>query len=383
MVVNEIQRECRYRPCYVHHRPCWLQDSVKSLLKYRWVPGKVLFVLLNFGVRCRISQTRVREIVDILKELRRVIELEQQTISLLGETVGPVFEEAVQLLYSSMGKVVLTGVGKSGIIAQKIAATLVSTGTPALFLHGAEGMHGDIGIVDRDDVVIAVGKSGESEELLTILPFIKRLGARVISITANSNSAMARISDLVLVTPVPEEACPLNMAPTSSTTAALVLGDALAMTLMKMRDFQPTDFALYHPGGQLGKRLLLTVGDIMRSGEDNPIIHISKDSRTMLYEITSKRAGAVSVIDDDHRLMGLVTDYDIRRVLEGEKDLFSMTISTIMNPKPAFVYQDEKAMRALEIMEKREKPISVLPVIDQNKKVIGIIHLHDLIAHGL
>ena len=321
--------------------------------------------------------------MDILKELRRVIELEQQTISLLGENLGPVFEEAVQLLYSSVGKVVLTGVGKSGIIAQKIAATLVSTGTPALFLHGAEGMHGDIGIVDKDDVVIAVGKSGESEELLTILPFIKRLGARVISITANSNSAMARISDLVLVTPVPEEACPLNMAPTSSTTAALVLGDALAMTLMKMRDFQPTDFALYHPGGQLGKRLLLTVGDIMRSGEDNPIIHISKDSRTMLYEITSKRAGAVSVIDDDHHLLGLVTDFDIRRVLEGEKDIFSMAISTIMNPKPSFVYQDEKAIHALEIMEKREKPISVLPVIDHTKKVIGIIHLHDLIAHGL
>ena len=321
--------------------------------------------------------------MDVLKELRRVIELEQQTISLLGESLGPVFEEAVQLLYSSVGKVVLTGVGKSGIIAQKIAATLVSTGTPALFLHGAEGMHGDIGIVDKDDVVIAVGKSGESEELLTILPFIRRLGARVISITANSDSAMARISDLVLVTPVPEEACPLNMAPTSSTTAALVLGDALAMTLMKMRDFQPTDFALYHPGGQLGKRLLLTVGDIMRSGEDNPIIHVSKDSRTMLYEITSKRAGAVSVIDDDQCLLGLVTDFDIRRVLEGEKDIFSMTISAVMNPKPAFVYQDEKAIHALEMMEKREKPISVLPVIDQNKKVIGIIHLHDLIAHGL
>ena len=321
--------------------------------------------------------------MDILKELRRVIELEQQTISLLGESLGPVFEEAVQLLYASGGKVVLTGVGKSGIIAQKIAATLVSTGTPALFLHGAEGMHGDIGIVDKDDVVIAVGKSGESEELLTILPFIKRLGARVISITASANSAMAKISDLVLVTPVPEEACPLNMAPTSSTTAALVLGDALAMTLMKMRDFQPTDFALYHPGGQLGKRLLLTVGDIMRSGEDNPVIHISKDSRTMLYEITSKRAGAVSVIDDDHHLLGLVTDYDIRRVLEGQKDIFSMTISSIMNPKPSFVTQDEKAIHALEIMEKREKPISVLPVIDQDKKVIGIIHLHDLIAHGL
>ena len=321
--------------------------------------------------------------MDVLNELRRVIELEQQTISDLGKNLGPAYEEAVQLLFACTGKVVVTGVGKSGIIAQKIAATLVSTGTPALFLHGAEGMHGDIGIVTKEDIVLAVGKSGESEELLTILPFIRRLGARVISITANPDSAMARTSDLVLVTPVREEACPLNMAPTSSTTAALVLGDALAMTLMKMRNFQPTDFALYHPGGQLGKRLLLTVGDIMRSGESNPIIHISKDSKTMLLEITNKRAGAISVVDDDQHLLGLVTDFDIRRALESGQDVFALGIKEIMNPSPSFVHEDEKAIQALEMMEKRDKPISVLPVVDHDSRVVGMIHLHDLVARGI
>ncbi len=321
--------------------------------------------------------------MDVLKELRRVIELEKQTITDLSESLGPVFEEAVKLLYACKGKVVLTGVGKSGIIAQKIAATLVSTGTPALFLHGAEGMHGDIGIIGKEDIVLAIGKSGESEELIVILPFIRRLGAQVISITTNPNSSMARHSDLVLVTPVKEEACPLNMAPTSSTTAALVLGDALAMTLMRLRDFQPTDFALYHPGGQLGKRLLLKVKDVMRSGKGNPIIHESSDSRTMLFEITNKRAGAVSIVDDDQRLLGLVTDFDIRRTLESGKNLFELAIKEIMNPKPNFVYEDEMAIHALEMMEKREKPISVLPVLDSNSKVVGMIHLHDIIARGL
>ena len=321
--------------------------------------------------------------MDVLKELRRVIDLELQTIRDLGGSLGSVYEEAVQLLFACKGKVVLTGVGKSGIIAQKIAATLVSTGTPALFLHGAEGMHGDIGIIGKEDIVIAVGKSGESEELLVILPVIRRLGVRVIAITTNPESTMARYSDLVLVTPVQEEACPLNMAPTSSTTAALVLGDALAMTLMKMRDFQPTDFALFHPGGQLGKRLLLKVKDVMRSGEANPIIHMSSNSRTMLFEITNKRAGAVSVVDDNQRLLGLVTDYDIRRTLESGKDIFALAVKEIMNPKPNSVNEDEMAVHALGLMEKREKPISVLPVVNSDSKVVGMIHLHDLVARGL
>ena len=221
--------------------------------------------------------------MDILNELRRVILLEAKTLTHLEKSLTPQFEEAVKMLQACLGKVILMGVGKSGLIANKIAATMVSTGTPAVFLHGSEGMHGDIGIVAKDDIVIAVGKSGESEELLALLPFIRKIGARVISITAKPDAALARGSDLVLITPIEEEACPLNMAPTCSTTAALVLGDAIAMALMKLRNFQPDDFALFHPGGQLGKRLLLTVGDCMRRGEANPVIDLAQSIRTMLW----------------------------------------------------------------------------------------------------
>ena len=321
--------------------------------------------------------------MDILNELRRVIRLEAKTLAHLEESLTPQFEEAVKMLQACQGKVILMGVGKSGLIANKISATMVSTGTPAVFLHGSEGMHGDIGIVAKDDIVMAVGKSGESEELLVLLPFIRKIGARIISITAKAESALARGSDLVLMTPIEEEACPLNMAPTCSTTAALVLGDAIAMALMKLRNFQPDDFALFHPGGQIGKRLLLTVGDCMRKGEANPVIDLSQTIRTMLCEMTSKRAGAVSVIDDQQRLLGLITDFDIRRTLEEGQDPFGLTLPEMMNAKPNWVYEDEKAITALKFMEKREKPISVLPVLDRQEKVVGMIHLHDLISRGL
>lgn len=321
--------------------------------------------------------------MNILAELRRVIQLEARAIAQLEENLGPPFEEAVRMLLACKGKVILTGVGKSGLIANKIAATLVSTGTPAVFLHGSEGLHGDIGIVARDDIVLAVGKSGESEEVLALLPFVRKIGAGIIAITAQPTSTLARNSDLVLVTPIFEEACPLNMAPTCSTTAALVLGDALAMALMKLRNFQPADFALFHPGGQLGKRLILTVGDLMRTGGANPLVRLSDDIRTVLYEMTEKRAGAVSVIDEVSRLLGLITDYDIRRVLESGNDLFSLSVADIMNAKPSWVYEEEKAVKALEMMEKREKPISVLPVLSRQEKVVGIIHIHDLISRGL
>lgn len=321
--------------------------------------------------------------MDVLHELRRVVDLEQKTIAALREHLGPAAEKAVEVLRTCKGKVIVTGVGKSGLIAQKMAATFVSTGTPALFLHAGEGMHGDIGIVARGDVVIAVGKSGESEELVTILPVARKAGATIIAITARPESTVAQLADLVLVTPVEEEACPLNMAPTCSTTAALVLGDALAVTLMRLRNFQPSDFAFNHPGGQLGRRLLFTVGDVMRGGEANPMISISASPKAMLVEMTNKRAGAVSVVDDDRRLVGLVTDYDIRRVLEAERNLFDMTITEIMNPTPERVSVHENAYRVLEMMEKREKPISVLPVIDDDERVVGMIHVHDLIARGL
>lgn len=321
--------------------------------------------------------------MDILAEIKRVIDLEVQTINALKPALGPAYEQAVRWIFDCRGKVVVTGVGKSGIIAQKIAATMVSTGTPALFLHSADGMHGGVGIIEKDDIVLAVGKSGESDELLAILPVAGKIGAKVISITAQPNSKMAKHSDLVLHTPIEEEACPLNMAPTCSTTAALVVGDALAVALMKLRDFQPDDFAINHPGGQLGKRLLLTVADLMRSGEANPVVHGTRDVRFMLTEMTRQRAGAVSIIDDAQRLLGLVTDYDVRRVLEAQKDVFGLTIQDIMNATPECVFEDENAYAALEKMEKRAKPISVLPVLNRQKQVVGMIHLHDLVARGL
>src|SRR5438067_10019696 len=208
--------------------------------------------------------------MDILSEIRRVIELESRTVTRLLETIGPAYEEAVHLLYACPGKVILTGIGKSGIIAQKIASTMVSTGTPALFLHPTEGMHGDIGIAHKDDIIIAIGRSGESDELIALLPSIRRIGARLISITAEVDSTLAQRADIVLITPIEEEACPLNMAPTCSTTAALVVGDALAMALMKMRNIQPADFARCHAGGQPGNRLLLTVRDIRPTGSRHP-----------------------------------------------------------------------------------------------------------------
>jgi arabinose-5-phosphate isomerase len=321
--------------------------------------------------------------LDILSEINRVIELEARTVARLRERVGPEYEAAVLLLYACPGKVILTGIGKSGIVAQKIASTLVSTGTPAMFLHPSEGAHGDIGIAHKDDVILAITKSGESDEIIALLPSIRQIGARLIAITGMADSTIARHSDIVLLTPVEEEACPLNMAPTCSTTAALVVGDALAMALMKLRNFQPEEFALYHPGGQLGKRLLLTVRDLMRTGARCPVVKLTATVQEMFSELTAKHLGAVSIIDDAGRLAGLITDYDIRRVIREGKNIFTMSIRDIMNPNPVRVNVDEKAFQALKIMEEREKPLAVLPVVDADSIVRGMIHLHDLIDKGL
>ena len=322
--------------------------------------------------------------MSILNEIDRVLQLEIDTLVSLRECLDESYSGAAELLYQCTGKVVVTGMGKSGLIAQKVAATMVSTGTPAVFLHPGDAMHGDVGIVREGDVLLAMSKSGETEELLGILYYVKRLEVPVISITANRRSALAKSSDIVLYTPVDGEACPLNLAPTSSTTAALVVGDALAMALMKMRGFEPEHFALLHPGGQLGKRLLLTVADIMRAGESNPLVNVNSTARDMLYEITSKRTGAVSVVDNEGKLLGLVTDYDIRRVLEQGDHLFSLSISDIMNKNPTHICADEKAVTALDVMENREKPFMVLPVVDKHTSVVvGMVHVHDLVAMGL
>ncbi|HAX61810.1 MAG TPA: KpsF/GutQ family sugar-phosphate isomerase [Elusimicrobia bacterium] len=321
--------------------------------------------------------------MNILKSIRDVIASESQTLKVVKDGVGLPFEKAVKVIFFCKGKIIVTGVGKSGNIAQKIAATLVSTGTSAIYLHPTDGMHGSLGVVHKNDVILAVGKSGESEELLGILGPIKKIGAKIISITANLESTLAENSDIILYTPIKQEACPLNLIPTNSTTAALVVGDAIAVTLMKMRKFKPEDFGLLHPGGVIGKRLLLTVGDIMRSGEDNPTVKINDSIKNMLIEITKKRCGAVSVIAQNQKLLGFITDYDIRKILEKREDIFSKKIKDIMNPKPIFVYSDMKAADVLAVMQNREKAIVVLPVLNRRKKVVGIIHMQDILAKGL
>ena len=322
--------------------------------------------------------------MKILDEIDRVFQLEIDTLQHVREGLNESYATAAQLLFECRGKVVITGMGKSGLIAQKIAATMVSTGTGAAFLHAADGMHGDVGIVQDGDVILAISKSGETEEVLNILIYVKSIGVPVISITANPESALAKNSDLVLFTPVSEEACPLDLAPTSSTTAALVVGDALAVALMKLRGFQPEHFAQRHPGGRLGRQLLLTVKDTMRTGEHNPAININDSVAHMLYQISSKRCGAVSVIDNSDNLLGLITDYDVRKRLEDQSDIFSLDIADIMNPNPTYIKSDELAIKAINIMGDRPNPFLVLPVLDpQSSKVVGMIHLHDLTAKGL
>ena len=321
--------------------------------------------------------------MNVVREIRRVLAVEAASISASRKSIGSAFTAAVQMVYRCRGKVVVTGIGKSGLIAQKLAATLSSTGTPAIYLHPVEGMHGNLGVVHRSDVVFAIGKSGESEELLGILPAIRRIGAKIISLTANKDSALARGSDLVLHVPVRREVCPLNLAPTTSSTLALVVGDALAIVLMKLRGFDKEKFALFHPGGLLGKRLLLRVSDVMRAGRRNPVVRVDATMTTLLDEISRKWTGAANIVDRRGRLIGLVTDYDIRQAFARGQNMSSLSIRRMMNPKPTFIREDEMAVSALEIMESRKKPLTVLPVVDRAGRSTGMIHIHDLVSVGL
>ena len=322
--------------------------------------------------------------MSMLEEIDRVLQLEIDALVNLRKSIDSSYDKAVELLFQCTGKVVVIGMGKSGIIAQKIAATMASTGTPAISLHPSDGLHGNVGVIQSSDSVLAISKSGETEEVLYLLPYLKQIGAPMICITANPQSTLAKQSDVTLHTPITEEACPLNLAPTSSTTAALVAGDALAMALMKKRGLTPEQFARFHPGGQLGKRLLLTVGDIMRAGEANPAVTVSISVRDMLYEMSSKRCGAVSVIDSDGGLLGLITDYDVRQKLEEITDIFDLTVMDIMNENPTCIFEDDKAATALSLMENRDKPFVVLPVLERtNNRVVGMVHVHDLVSKGL
>lgn len=320
---------------------------------------------------------------ESMEKIQKALDIEIEAIQHFRKNLDPNLERAIDAFLNCSGKAVITGVGKSGDIAKKIASTMASTGTPAIFIHPTDASHGDSGNIQEGDVVLAIGKSGESEELLAILPTIRTIGATLIALTANPNSRLATESDIVIITPVLQEACPLALAPTSSTTIALMLGDAIAMCLMELKGFQKDDFALYHPAGRLGKRLSLRVDDVMRKDERCATVREDATLEDILHEISSRHLGATAVTNDAGTLLGFITDFDIRNWLSQSKGKLETTAKEIMNPNPSRFASGRKAYDVLVEMENRERPISVAPVVDSSNQLLGIILLHDLLQKGL
>ena len=321
---------------------------------------------------------------ELETDAQKVLQMEAEAILDLIPRVDEHFDAAVDMILDCEGRVIMTGMGKSGIIAHKISATLASTGTPSFYLHPAEGIHGDLGMVTADDVIIAMSNSGETGEVLNILPSIRRIGAKLIAMVGNTDSTLAKNADVVLNVGVKREACPLGLAPTSSTTAALAFGDALAMALMGKHHFTSNQFAVFHPGGSLGRKLLLTVGDIMHCGGENPVVKGSATVTEALFIITDKGLGAVSVVDEDNIMIGLLTDGVIRRGLSKGVDFLKRPVTELMTKDPKFVTREKLAAQALHIMESHKpKPITVLPVLDEERHVIGLLHMTDLVRQGV
>jgi arabinose-5-phosphate isomerase len=315
----------------------------------------------------------VRQAVD-LGLARKVLQTEAEAILALVDRLDDRFERAVRLLLDCRGRVIVTGMGKSGIICRKIVATLSSTGTPAVFLHPAEAIHGDLGVLQGDDVIVALSYSGETEEVLRLLETIKRLGASLIAITGDERSTLARVADVALDCRVSEEACPLNLVPTASTTAALALGDALAMCVLVAKGFRQEDFANLHPGGKLGKRLM-RAEQLMHAGEQSPIVKTSTPMPDVIYEMSRKGLGMTCVVEDD-RLVGIITDGDLRRHMTGGTNILERTAADIMTRAPVTVRSDTLAAEALHLLEQRK--ITSVVVVDGAQHVLGVVHLHDL-----
>jgi arabinose-5-phosphate isomerase len=318
---------------------------------------------------------------SILEKGKEVIRSEAEAIASLEKQLNGNFVKAVETIVASNGRVILTGMGKSGIVARKIAATMNSTGTPSLFLHPSDALHGDLGVVTPDDIVICLSKSGDTEELVRLIPQLRQIGVQIIAITGNINSKLARLSDIVLDASVKTEACPHDLAPTSSTTAALVLGDALAIALLHQHNFTKEDFAFLHPAGNLGKQLLLKVETLMTRGENVPIVSNDVPLTTAIVEMTSKRLGSTCVVDKNGELKGIITDGDLRRLLQKTHDIVNLTAEDVMIKDPKTIAPNILAARALTIMETYK--ISQLIVVDSAHKPIGMIHIHDLVEAGL
>jgi arabinose-5-phosphate isomerase len=319
----------------------------------------------------------------IVERAKQVLRIEAEAVQRLAERIDDAFVRAEELILACQGKVVVPGVGKSGLIGQKIAATMASTGTPAFFLHPTEGSHGDLGMLEKRDIVVAISNSGETDELSQILPLIKRHGNKLIVLTGGLTSTLAQAGDVVLDVSVQEEACPLGLAPTASTTAALAMGDALAVALLEQRGFKKEDFAILHPAGKLGKRLLLKVRDLMHTGEEFPKVSEDASMKEALMEITSKRLGVTAVVNAHEELVGVITDGDLRRALERFPDLLHRRAAEAMTRDPKWIEADALAVKAVQQME--EHAITALIVLDKAGEKIprGVIHLHDLLKAGV
>lgn len=319
---------------------------------------------------------------NVLDIAKRVLKTEAEAVFALIEKLDSNFEKAVEIIYQSKGKVVVSGMGKSGLIGKKIAATLASTGTPAFFLHPAEASHGDLGMVTDRDIIIAISNSGETEELIGLIPFLKRFNVKLISMTGNQNSTLARASDVALDISVKEEACPMGIVPTASTTATLALGDAVAVALLIRRGLDEMDFAFFHPGGRIGKKLLVRVKDLMHIGDSLPTVSIDTLMSKTVIEMSSKRLGHAIVLDNNNKIAGIITDGDVRRGLEKWGGmLFELTAGEVMTKNPRTIAEEELAAKALSIMENYS--ITALIIPDTEGGPLGIIHLHDILRQGI
>jgi len=312
---------------------------------------------------------------------RRVLDIEARAVQALIQRLDGGFSDAVDLLYDCKGKVVVSGMGKSGLIGQKIAATMASTGTPSFFLHPAEGLHGDLGMLARRDVLIAISNSGETQEILQLLPFMERMGIAVVAIVGRMGSTLAKNSAVALDVSVAEEACPMGLAPTASTTATLAMGDALAVALLEKRGFKEQDFAQFHPGGTLGRRLLVKVRDVMHAGAELPQVQETVLASVAILEMSAKKLGMTTVVDRAGALLGVITDGDLRRFLQQGGDFSKITAGSLASRRPKLIGPDELAAKAVEMMERYS--ITTLVVVDNAKRIVGVVHLHDLLKHGI
>ena len=320
----------------------------------------------------------------MIEQARQVLRMEAAAIEALIPRIYEQFVLAAQLILETKGRLIVTGMGKPGHVGQKITATMLSTGTPSFFLHPAEGIHGDLGMVTEDDIVLAISNSGETSEVINILPSIRRIGAKIIAICGNAQSTLAQNADVVLDASVEQEACPLGLAPTTSTTAELAMGDALAVVLMSARKFTADDFAVFHPGGALGRKLLMKVANVMHGEEENPTVTLEQSVKEALFVITDKGLGATSVVDAEGKLVGLITDGDIRRGLEKGLDFLTHKVGELMTKQPQTITAEKLAAEALRLMEQHKpKPITVLPVVDKDGHSVGLVHVTDLLRQGI